>query len=67
MKELIDSVLPFEALSFKSLRTIPASARQGLDVLEASAKTLLRELSLDGYATGMDVQVQVVFSLYNLS
>ncbi|KAK9818275.1 hypothetical protein WJX72_009940 [[Myrmecia] bisecta] len=57
-KELIASVLPFDALMFKSQRHIPPSARRGLEVLEVCARRLLREIQTERYATGLDVQVQ---------
>ncbi|KAK9818140.1 hypothetical protein WJX72_007743 [[Myrmecia] bisecta] len=57
-KELIASVLPFDALMFKSQRHIPPSARRGLEVLEVCARRLLREIQIEPYATGLDVQVQ---------
>ena len=59
VRELALSVLPFDAVMFKSQRSVPQSARRGLDVLERCARLLLQELSLEAYATGLEVDVQV--------
>lgn len=59
LQELIRSVLPFDALMFKSHRAVAPSSRRGLEVLEHCARLLLQELRLEGYAPGLEVEVQV--------
>ena len=52
---------------FKSHRAVAANSRRGLEVLEDCARALLQELRLEGYAPGMDVEVQVdIQSRYNM-
>ena len=58
-RQLIWSVQPFDARMFKSHLSIAPGARRGLEVLETCARQLLQEVRLEGYALGMDVQVQV--------
>ena len=58
-RQLVWSVQPFNARMFKSHLSIAPGARRGLEVLETCARQLLQEVRLEGYALGMDVQVQV--------
>ena len=42
LQELIRTVLPFDALMFKSHRAVAPSSRRGLEVLEDCARQLLQ-------------------------
>ncbi len=66
-KDLICSVLPFDASTFNMERlNIAPSTRRGLEVLQRCAKALLQELTTEGLALGLDVSVQGrVKSLYS--
>lgn len=67
IKNLIDTVLPFDASTFNmdKIRMTP-SARRGLEVLQRCAKVLLQELVTEGVATNLEITVQGrVKSLYS--
>ena len=62
-QQLISTVLPFDALMFKSHRAVASTSRRGLEVLEDCARALLLEVRLEGYAVGLEVEVQVTKSV----
>lgn len=67
VKELVCSVLPFDASTFnmEGLNIAP-SMRRGLEILQGCAKALLQELTTEGVALGLEVSVQGrVKSLYS--
>jgi ppGpp synthetase/RelA/SpoT-type nucleotidyltranferase len=67
IKNLVDTVLPFDASTFNmdKIRMTP-SARRGLEVLQRCAKVLLQELVTEGVATNLDITVHGrVKSLYS--
>lgn len=67
IRDLIQSVLPFDASTFNmnKIRMTP-SARRGLEVLQRCAKVLLQELVTEGVATDLEITVQGrVKSLYS--
>ncbi|PRW20358.1 GTP diphosphokinase chloroplastic isoform X1 isoform A [Chlorella sorokiniana] len=59
MKQLIDTVLPFDATTFNiaKLRS-GAAGRRGLEVLQACAQLLMREIGTESLASGLEVTVQ---------
>lgn len=57
--ELIQTVLPFHAVTFRSGAS-PQHSRAVLDVLDKCAHRLLYELKMEGLATGLDVHVEVL-------
>ncbi len=58
-RELVRSVLPFDASTFNMERlNIPPSARRGLEVLQGCARALLQEITLEGVAAGLEISVQ---------
>ena len=59
--ELIQTVLPFHAITFRSGAAPRQNPRApaGLAVLDACAHTLLYELKMEGLATGLDVHMEV--------
>jgi ppGpp synthetase/RelA/SpoT-type nucleotidyltranferase len=67
-KELVESVLPFDASTFNMRRLrIPPSALRGLEVLQGCARALLQEITTEGVASGLEVSVQGrVKSLYSI-
>lgn len=67
IKNLIDTVLPFDASTFNmdKIRMTP-SARRGLEVLQRCARVLLQELVTEGVATNLEITVHGrVKSLYS--
>jgi HD domain/Region found in RelA / SpoT proteins len=59
VRELVRSVLPFDASTFNMERlNIPPSARRGLEVLQGCARALLQEITMEGVASGLEVSVQ---------
>ncbi|KAK9838138.1 hypothetical protein WJX81_003408 [Elliptochloris bilobata] len=56
-RELVASVLPFDAVTFRS-RGRAGQGRPKLHVLEGCAAALLRELQLEAQATGLDVHIE---------
>ncbi|PSC74447.1 Guanosine-3, 5 -bis(diphosphate) 3 -pyrophosphohydrolase [Micractinium conductrix] len=58
-KELIETVLPFDATTFNiaKLRS-GAAGRRGLEVLQACAQLLMREIGTESLASGLEVTVQ---------
>ncbi|KAK9904975.1 hypothetical protein WJX75_006786 [Coccomyxa subellipsoidea] len=64
--ELIQTVLPFHAVTFRSGAS-PQHSRAVLDVLDKCAHRLLYELKMEGLATGLDVHVEGrIKSLYSM-
>ncbi|EIE19205.1 hypothetical protein COCSUDRAFT_59689 [Coccomyxa subellipsoidea C-169] len=64
--ELIQTVLPFYAVTFRSGASQQQS-RAALDVLDKCAHRLLYELKMEGLATGLDVHVEGrIKSLYSM-
>lgn len=59
--ELIQTVLPFYAVTFRS-GAAQRQSRAVLDVLDKCAHRLLYELKMEGLATGLDVHVEVLSS-----
>ncbi len=57
--ELIQTVLPFHAVTFRS-GAAQRQSRAVLDVLDKCAHRLLYELKMEGLATGLDVHVEVL-------
>ncbi len=59
VRELVRSVLPFDASTFNMERlNIPPSARRGLEVLQGCARALLQEITMEGVASGLEISVQ---------
>ena len=58
VQRLVSSVLPFGAMGFKDHRAVPAGSAR-LEVLQGCARLLLIEIQREGYAAGLQVQVQV--------
>lgn len=60
MKQLIDSVQPFDQLAFKSHGRVALSGaqRRGLDTIDRCGRQLLQELQLNGCATGLDIRTE---------
>ncbi|KAL4431494.1 hypothetical protein ABPG75_006750 [Micractinium tetrahymenae] len=58
-RELIETVLPFDATTFNiaKLRS-GAGGRRGLEVLQACAQLLMREIGTESLASGLEVSVQ---------
>ncbi len=56
--ELIQTVLPFHSVTFRS-GAAQRQSRAVLDVLDKCAHRLLYELKMEGLATGLDVHVEV--------
>ncbi|CAL8464516.1 g4051 [Coccomyxa elongata] len=64
--ELIQTVLPFHAVTFRS-GAAQRQSRAVLDVLDKCAHRLLYELKMEGLATGLDVHVEGrIKSLYSM-
>lgn len=64
--ELIGTVLPFHAVTFRSGGGGPRPSRAVLDVLDKCAHRLLYELKMEGLATGLDVHVEVCLTAFSL-
>lgn len=68
LKELIESVLPFDASTFdaETLKA-PPGVKRGLEVLQGCAKLLLQEITLEGCSSGLEVTTAGrVKSLYSI-
>jgi len=68
IKELIESVLPFDASTFdaETLKA-PPGVKRGLEVLQGCAKLLLQEITLEGCSSGLEVTTAGrVKSLYSI-
>lgn len=59
VRQLVGSVQPFHAMGFKNHRAVPLGAAPGLKVLEGCARLLLHTIMLEGYASGLEVRVEV--------
>ncbi|KAL4853513.1 putative GTP diphosphokinase RSH1 [Chlorella vulgaris] len=58
-KQLIDTVLPFDATTFNIAKLRSGEgARRGLEVLQACAQLLMREIGTESLASGLEVAVQ---------
>ena len=64
VRQLVKSVLPFHAMGFKNHRAVPVGATPGLKVLEGCACVLLQTISLEGYASGLEVRMEVCHPSY---
>ena len=58
VSRLLATVPRFEAVTFSSQRQLQGRGTRGLADLEACARELLQELSLESYAPGVDLYVQ---------
>lgn len=63
VKELVETVLPFTAISFHRYTAQGASAAQGtptgIEPLHSAAARLMYEIQMESQATGLDVRVEV--------
>lgn len=59
VRQLVRTVQPFHAMGFKNHRAVPLGAAPGLKVLEGCARLLLQTVMLEGYASGLEVRVEV--------
>ena len=59
VRQLVRTVQAFHAMGFKNHRAVPVGAAPGLKVLEGCARVLLQTIMLEGYASDLEVRVEV--------
>lgn len=59
VRQLVGTVHPFHDMGFKNHRAVPLGAAPGLKVLEGCARLLLHTIMLEGYASDLEVRVEV--------
>jgi hypothetical protein len=58
LQNLLSTVVPFDAVSFKSASDLSWSAQRGLALLDEAAGQLYTELSVGSFGSGLDVVIQ---------
>ncbi|MEW5311127.1 MAG: hypothetical protein WDW38_002867 [Sanguina aurantia] len=68
LRELLSTVVPFDAVSFNNTRRLAVSTRKGLDVLKKCANQLHSEIMMRSQAAGLTINIQGrLKSLYSIS
>lgn len=58
LRNILSTVVPFDAVSFKSASDLSWSAQRGLALLDTAAGQLYNELSVGSFGSGLDVVIQ---------
>jgi hypothetical protein len=58
LKQILATVVPFDAVGFKAPKDLSYSARRGLEVLDQCANELYTELTVASFLAGLDVTIQ---------
>ncbi|KXZ48440.1 hypothetical protein GPECTOR_28g850 [Gonium pectorale] len=58
LRLILSTVVPFECVSFKSLRGLAGSTRRGLEVLDECAALLYNEIQIRSQAGGLGINIQ---------
>eukprot|EP00775_Hariotina_reticulata_P012549 gene12547-12682_t len=58
LRNVLSTVVPFDAVDLKGSQGLTWSAKQGLKVLEEAAERLYNELAVGSFSSGLDVDIQ---------
>lgn len=58
LRSILQTVVPFTAVSFQSSRGVAKSAREGLQILDQCADQLYHEFTLGSYTAGLHIHIE---------